>query len=292
MKRGRGVVWRKLMSEILAHFLLKRARLYRESAPQMAVFAHDFIGMEINVYGRYEDRELEVLADFIANMDRSKLVLDVGANIGNHTLFFVQQGFKRICAFEPNPRTVNLLKFNTEHYSQVVVFPFGLSNDDMVLDAVIPPTNAGGASLAQYAINSGTERVSFALRKFDALDLASETIGLLKLDVEGHEAEVIEGMASALERDTPVIIFECNRGTMPSAADRMIARLKTIGYDEFLAIEPPASRIPAGTPHALGRILRLLERLFFPRFASCELKPIVEFEARNYPMVVASRSVF
>lgn len=284
--------FQRLLSEYLAYSLLKRARGYRKTHPQMAVFAHDFISTEINVYGRYEQRELTVLSRLIAGLDRSKQVLDVGANIGNHTLFFVREGFERIHAFEPNPRTVRLLEFNTERHPQVTVHDFGLSWRDTTLEAMIPLTNTGGASLEaghQDACAAGAERLSFDVKRFDDLALAQQSVGLLKIDVEGHEPEALSGMMDTLNRDMPVVVFECNRKTERASAERLVAMLREVGYDRFSAIEAPASTISQSLPGMLRRVLRLLERLLSPRLAACEIKPVSAFEDRNYPMIVASR---
>lgn len=282
----------RLLSEYLSYSLLKRAQFYRLTYPQMAVFAHDFIGTEINVYGRYEHRELTALSRLIAGLDRSKRVLDVGANIGNHTLFFAGEGFENIHAFEPNPRTAQLLRFNTERHPQVTVHVFGLSGQDAMLDAIIPLTNAGGASLEvghQRADAAGAERISFEVKRFDDLPIAQEQVGLLKIDVEGHEPEAVEGMLGMLRRDRPLVVFECNRKTECASADRLVAMLREAGYDNFTAVGPFTSAIPQTLPGVLRRPLRLLERLLLPKRATCKITPVRTFGDRNYPMIVASR---
>lgn len=282
----------RLLSEFLTNMLLRRARTYRQTRPQMAVFAHDFIGAEINVYGRYEDRELTALSEIIAGLDRSKLVVDIGANIGNHSLYFVQEGFENIHAFEPNPRTVLLLQFNVEHHPQVTVHRYGLSAENAVLQAMIPLTNVGGASLqdAQPMVRAaGVDSIAFEVKRFDDLELAAEPLGLVKIDIEGHEPEAIEGMRASLKRDKPLVLFECNRKTERDAADRLITLLREIGYHRFVAVAPPPSAVPQALPGVLRRSLRILERLASPKLATCETKPITEFEDRDYPMIVASQ---
>ncbi|MEQ8803379.1 MAG: FkbM family methyltransferase [Haliea sp.] len=286
--------FQRLLSEYLAHSLLKRARGYRRTHPQMAIFAHDFIGTEINVYGRYEHRELMALSGLIAGLDRSKRVLDVGANIGNHTLYFVGEGFEHIHAFEPNPRTLRLLQFNTESHPQVTVHDFGLSEQDATLEAVIPLVNAGGSSLEaghQEAHSADAERISFDVKRFDDLPLAQEPVSLVKIDVEGHEPKAIAGMMEMLWRDRPLVVFECNRKTERFSAVRLVAMLQEAGYSSFAAIEAPASAIPQTLPSLLRRPLRLLERLVSTRQAHCKITQISDFEERNYPMVVASQSI-
>ena len=96
-------------------------------------------------------------------------------------------------------------------------------------------------------------------------------------------------MMETLRRDTPLVVFECNRKTERASADRLEAMLREAGYDSFAAVEPPASAIPQLLPRALRRPLRLLERLLSPRLATCEITPVTAFGERNYPMIVASR---
>lgn len=277
----------RFLSLFLASKLLKRARQFRQTQPQMAVFAHDFIGIEISVYGRYENQELAALSKLIKDLDRSRSVLDVGANIGNHSLYFIEEGFNKIHAFEPNARTSHLLQFNTDQFAQIQVHNYGLSNQDAQLEAAIPLTNMGGASL-QAIHGDEVERVTFEVKKFDNLKIASEPIGIIKIDVEGHEPEVIEGIRATLERDKPLVLFECNRKSEKTVADEVLAQLRSIGYDRFSAIEPLESIIPQTLPSLVRRPLRILEMFASARRSKCQIVPLTEFKSRNYPMIVAS----
>lgn len=60
-----------------------------------------FIDREIYLFGRYEDRQI---AHFLVAIpeDRRGVILDIGANTGNHSVAFAQV-FKTVHAFEPNP---------------------------------------------------------------------------------------------------------------------------------------------------------------------------------------------
>ncbi|WP_407276071.1 hypothetical protein [Halothiobacillus sp. DCM-1] len=66
------------------------ARRYVKDYPQMAVYAFDEIGININNNGRYERQILEAAMDFLVNSIgiRTGVCFDVGANIGNHALYF------------------------------------------------------------------------------------------------------------------------------------------------------------------------------------------------------------
>ncbi|SVC82018.1 uncharacterized protein METZ01_LOCUS334872 [marine metagenome] len=117
--------------------------------PNIAIFAFDRIGADISIVGIYEKAELEGLKDCIFNkIDTQKSVcLDVGANIGNHTLYFAQF-FNQVYSFEPHPEIFELLKFNVRKSKNVKVFQFGLSNknDEMII-ATDQDTSYGSSSL-------------------------------------------------------------------------------------------------------------------------------------------------
>jgi hypothetical protein len=73
--------------------------------PQMICFAHDAISRKIFIDGLFEKRELEVLKVFLQKEIKSfDTCLDIGANIGNHSLFF-STIFNQVVSFEPNSKT-------------------------------------------------------------------------------------------------------------------------------------------------------------------------------------------
>ena len=87
-----------------------------EKRNQLVIFSFDHIGHRINLDGVYEKEELEFLFDWLAELGcdlKNKTALDVGANIGNHSLFFSDR-FKSVFSFEPNPRTFKVLSLNAD----------------------------------------------------------------------------------------------------------------------------------------------------------------------------------
>ena len=88
--------------------------------PNLAIFAFDRIGADISIHGIYEKEILERLKGCIFNKidTQNSVCLDIGANIGNHTLYFAQF-FKQVYSFEPHPEIFELLKFNVRKYNNV-----------------------------------------------------------------------------------------------------------------------------------------------------------------------------
>ena len=123
---------------------------YIKKYPNLAVFAFDRVAADISIYGLYEREILEQLLKgcIFKNLKTSETIcLDIGANLGNHTLFFAKF-FDKVLSFEPHPETFELLKFNTRKLKNVSIFQFGLSNkdDDMKIGS-IQDTHYGVASL-------------------------------------------------------------------------------------------------------------------------------------------------
>ena len=59
--------------------------------PQLAIFSFDHIGLKINIEGRYENSQLLLVEQFISEKlpnSSNEVMLDIGANIGNHSVFF------------------------------------------------------------------------------------------------------------------------------------------------------------------------------------------------------------
>ena len=69
--------------------------------------------------------------------------LDIGANIGNHTIFFAEI-FAKVIAFEPNPKTHSVLIINTNNLNNVVCLMVGASSRKTTLNFSVNELNMGG----------------------------------------------------------------------------------------------------------------------------------------------------
>jgi hypothetical protein len=98
---------------------------------KIATFANDLIGIDINTFGIYEKEELEMLFEFLSPLEKifeDGTAFDVGANIGNHSMFFSKK-FKRIHSFEPHPSTFYILNFNTNQLKNISTHNIGLGDE-------------------------------------------------------------------------------------------------------------------------------------------------------------------
>ena len=221
----------------------------RTAPAQIACFPRDYIGKLIVANGAYEDLILRCLFEttFARRRDqfRGGIVLDVGANIGNHSAWFARY-FAEVIAFEPNPICVHLFEAGRlmNATQNVRLVPRGLSDRDTIatLHANLHG-NLGGSHLGEKSADGTSHTFEVQLQRGDDV-LANESlpVRLVKLDVEGHEHAVLRGLEQTLRRDQPIVLFESS-GTQ--GADGSLAILETLrawNYRHTYVIEADADR--------------------------------------------------
>ena len=152
-----------------------------------------------------------------------KAAIDIGANIGNHSLFLASR-FKRVIGFEPGSVANHLLLANRllNNIANVEPHQIGLSDQDKQA-SLIPKeaNNIGSKTVAAGVAGAFSERIE--LRRGDEVleGIASlEPIGLVKIDVEGHETEALRGLEATVRKHQPIILFETTGRPGRAAATR------------------------------------------------------------------------
>lgn len=164
----------------------------------------DVIQQYIGNYQKYFEQDtLDDIAPFIPD---NPVMLDIGANIGNHSLYFaIERNAKKIYACEPIPETFNVLKKNVEiNNLENVIIPLNIALSDCNTNADIKEFNIRfmGAAQIDENINGNID-----VKTVDSLDI-EEKIDFIKIDVEGHEIKVLEGARKTIEKNKPVIFIE------------------------------------------------------------------------------------
>jgi len=191
-----------------------------------AIFFNDSLSNELIINGVYEKEELDLISSII---DKDKeIFIDVGANIGNHTLYF-RNIFKKIYSFEPHPKTYKLLKFNTEDFPNIKTYNFGLSNEKKQLKTTLKATkNVGGEGFKEEQ-KQGDD---IFFERFDDLHNFENKIGFIKIDVEGNEFDVLKSMKKNLKNNTPIISLEFSMKNFDNN-NEIISFLRELGYKNF-----------------------------------------------------------
>ena len=183
----------------------------------MMYFRNDvIIGKSLDVYGEFYESEIDLLRQFI---QPHQVIVDVGANIGTHTIPFAKLlgGTGAVLAFEPQRIVFNLLCANValNDLFNVRCLPNAVSDQPAtiavpVVDMSAHSQNYGGISLNQIAPQSD----AVIAYRLDDLNLAA--CHLIKIDVEGMEARVLSGARQTIQKYRPVLFVESNQVELAS----------------------------------------------------------------------------
>ncbi|SFV34232.1 FkbM family methyltransferase [Hyphomicrobium facile] len=168
--------------------------------------ADDHIFLTISKTGEFY--EIELLRALSKLLREDDLVLDVGANIGNHALFFAGVVGCRVKCFEPNPEAVKLLRHNILANGlggRIDVLPVAVGPEDRHFSA---DTSSTRNNLGAFRIRPAQEGAIRAV-PLDKVDVGGP-VKLVKIDVEGMELDVLLGAREIIRRDRPVVCVECD----------------------------------------------------------------------------------
>jgi FkbM family methyltransferase len=159
--------------------------------------------------------------------------VDVGANVGNHALALSSM-FDEVIAIEPYAPLHHRLAEKLVGLSNVRIFPLGFGSRSG--EARFCPPQGRNLGMGRVA-DQGTHTIS--LIRGDELLLPSPegSIRFIKIDVEGHEADVLQGLAGTLARDRPVVMYESFRLAGDTRAQSLRASFAYFPPDyEFLGL--------------------------------------------------------
>lgn len=217
----------------MARYLTRRAAGFNaQRQHRMAIYANDLIGIDINQFGVYELAELELLFDFLRPLQpvfTEGLALDIGGNIGNHALWFSRR-FQAVHTFEPNPATVELLRFNSRWGRNLSVHALGLGDQAGEFELQEDSENFGGSSIRQGNEGNTASTVRIRVERLDDLPIDTSALCFMKIDVEGFESKVLLGAAQTIAQRQPLIVFEQHTSEFENGTTPSIEMLRAWGY--------------------------------------------------------------
>jgi len=187
--------------------------------------ADQYVGGSFQAYGEFSDGEVEAFRHLV---QRGSVVLDIGANIGAHTVPLAQLTGPTgiVIAFEPQPILHQMLCANLALNSVPNALTHGVALSDQPGTCRIPilnygkPFNFGGVSMDMVS-----EGESVPVSTLDRFQF--QRVDFIKLDVEGFESKVLDGAAETLKRCRPALYVENDR---PEKSPRLIQQLMDLGY--------------------------------------------------------------
>ena len=176
------------------------------------------------------------IAKELDNQNEQGWFFDVGANVGLYTW-----GIRKVCplrnilAFEPDPENIKLLEMTTReaNLQNLEICKCALSNQvgevSFFQDTLTSATGCIEGKdipwVEQYLSGSSNE-ISVKTRTLDSILLENKIPSLIKIDVEGHEVEVLQGGTNTLLRAKPLLIIE----SFPPKQRTVLSMLQELGY--------------------------------------------------------------
>jgi FkbM family methyltransferase len=165
-------------------------------------------------------------------------LLEVGANFGVYSLPAVAEfGFARAVAYEPDPAAFELLRDNIERNrlgDRITAHHAALSAQPGELTLSLGKGNAGDNRIVDAEERSRRTTVQVPARTFDdevaAGRIPLADLGLVWLDVQGHEGEVLAGASSLLGSKVP-IVMEYATGMLDDAARMRLDEIIENNFD-------------------------------------------------------------
>jgi len=187
-------------------------------------------------YGVFSSELIQLLS---ALVHRGDSVIDVGAQLGyisSHLARLVGPT-GQVHSFEPDPSALARLQASTAANGQdwIKIFPFAAGRSASEIDFYVSPTIGWSTALGETHLQN-LSRIKVRCAPIDELAAAEEVrrpVCLIKIDVEGYECAVLEGMQRLLSEDQPFVLSEVNpvllRANHHTAAD-LLGWVRRLGY--------------------------------------------------------------
>jgi len=140
-------------------------------------------------------------------LSHKNIAIDIGACVGFWTKDLCEN-FKNVICFEPAPVNAECLKLNLENYENYRLYKIGLSNTTGTQKLMVSEEGIGSNSLSDCNMNP-KNFINIPTKKLD--DFQFRNISYIKMDVQFHELEVLEGSVKTLKKNSPVLCIECAR---------------------------------------------------------------------------------
>lgn len=233
---------------------------------------NDYIAREIYVAGLYERPFLKFLEKHLCN---ARTMLDVGANIGNHSVY-LSRFFERVVSFEPNPTALEYLHQHKDlnDCTNLHICEVGLGKENASLPFLQDPgNNLGMSHFLQETDDPAAATSCLSIRIGDEMveQLGIHDIDYVKIDVEGLELDVLNGLRKTIEQHRPIVTFEFHGQNQGLAAfDEIASFLPDYRFfepvywldDSYSFFEKLKYRLQYGTAPVLKEILRPEERTY------------------------------
>ena len=191
---------------------------------------------------RSDEQEINLVKKFIKSGTDS---IDVGVYRGVYS-YEMSKYSEKVHSFEPNPIIFKYINKNLKKFiKNIHLYNFALSNQNKTINLKIPIRNSnsnkeifeeyyemGKATIHNENNFENYENFEIQTKKIDEFNFDNK-ISLIKIDVEGHELEVIEGAKNTIKRDKPVLLVEIEKQYTKKEVAESINFINSLGYKSY-----------------------------------------------------------
>jgi FkbM family methyltransferase len=198
----------------------------------------------VGVYG--QSAEFDLLSRILAQLD-DRSVVDVGAERGSFSEAMLRAGAAEVHAIEPEPRNAEFLRRRFRGESRIMIHECAISTRDGEADLYLSTDQEGAPLTFAHSMTehpntdevSWNERIPVTTRSLGSLAADGEIpsrIGILKVDTEGHDLDVLEGLGTV---NCDVIMTEHwldlphSLGRCPWTIDDIVAAVSDFGLGQY-----------------------------------------------------------
>lgn len=191
---------------------------------------------------RNDEQEINLVKKFIKSGTDS---IDVGVYRGVYS-YEMSKYSEKVHSFEPNPIIFKYINKNLKKFiKNIHLYNFALSNQNKTMNLKIPIRNSnsnkeifeeyyemGKATIHNENNFENYENFEIQTKKIDELSFDNK-ISFIKIDVEGHELEVIEGAKNTIKRDKPILLVEIEKQYTKKEVAESINFINSLGYKSY-----------------------------------------------------------
>lgn len=166
----------------------------------------------------YELLDMDLmLRIMISECSDKSVIFDIGSNVGRYSITLASYfPNASIHAFEPNPLAIQRLEKNiacNAFEERITTHNIGISNDNCQMIFYVADPIVNSSFSRQYILRKGKKVVNEIKVRVQSLDwlILNGRVPIpdyIKIDVEGHEIEVLEGAIKTLQIHSPVLLIE------------------------------------------------------------------------------------
>jgi FkbM family methyltransferase len=171
-------------------------------AGEFLIYKNDnVISQSIKLFGEYCHAEVDIMSNYL---NEDSHYIDIGTNIGYHAVAVHKETNCNVLGFEPNPKHFAVATYNSKEYDKIQLVNAAASDKRFKFKMKDFDEKVFGNYGDIHKSDVGETEVEAI--SLDELGIAR--CHLMKIDVEGHEYETLQGAKLTISKHRPVIMYE------------------------------------------------------------------------------------